>query len=76
MRSCSSAGSPASFAMAASSARVISCSIRFEAMRPNSAVHQTGARRCSPRLVTGSVRRTCVTVTSGFRGRRCGCRVP
>src|SRR5262249_8344858 len=49
MRSCSSGGSPASFAMAASSARVIPCSIPFVAVQPNSAVHQTGARVARPR---------------------------
>ena len=48
MRSCSSAGSPESFAMAASSARVMFWSIPLAAMRPNSAVHQTGARVARP----------------------------
>jgi hypothetical protein len=44
IRSCSSAGSVASFAMTASSARVIKYSIPFAATRPNPAVHRTGAR--------------------------------
>ena len=48
MRSCSAAGSPESFAMAASSARVMPWSIQFAAMRPNSMVHQTGARVARP----------------------------
>ncbi len=48
IRSCSSAGSVASFAMAASSARVITCSIQFASTRPNPAVHRTGARVARP----------------------------
>jgi hypothetical protein len=44
IRSWSSAASSESFAMAASSARVMSCSIQSAAMRPNSTAHQTEAR--------------------------------
>ena len=43
IRSCSSAGSVASFAIAASSARVITRSLPFAATRPNPAVHRVGA---------------------------------
>ena len=48
MRSWSSAGSPESFAMAASSARVMHASIPLETTRPNNPVHQAGARVARP----------------------------
>jgi hypothetical protein len=55
IRSCSSAGNSESFAMAASSARVMACSIQSGPTRPNFTLHQTGARGARPRSPSVSV---------------------